>query len=116
MAFHVGQKVVCVDDSDMGWNELLGYAVPMAGQTYTVRDIGPSLGDPSIISIRLEEVKNHEGWTNNHTAFGEPHWRASRFRPIVEKKTETGMAVLREILDRESVNDAIPVVIEIVVK
>lgn len=90
MAFRVGQEVVCIDDSApaCGFGE-----TPKKGETYVISRIGDSsLGSPNFIDV--------DGVKPNHPDY--PGFRSSRFRPIIKKSTDTGMAILREILDRES--------------
>lgn len=104
MAFRVGQKVVCVDDS--GWESWrASWLLPVTGTTYTIRSIGHAYtNETQEPCIRLEELRNREAQVPGQ----EPNFRASRFRPLVERKTETGMAILREILDRESHQNRAP--------
>lgn len=93
-AFRIGQKVVCVDDA--GWaNYANSKNRPYRGCTYTVASIDGEY-------IGLEEVFP---WQDGRDSSS---YLASRFRPVVERKTETGMAILREILDRESHHDRAP--------
>lgn len=94
MAFRVGQKVVCVDASP-GRH---GYAPRYVneGEVYTVSRLTISNDGPA---LRLIEVNfDPLDWLLCH-----------RFRPVVEKSTDTGMAILREILDRETIKDDKPV-------
>lgn len=87
--FHVGQKVVCVDDSPVA----LWPAPFKKGEIVTVS--GPS-NSPNC--IRLVEYPEGSG-----PAAG---YYASRFRPLVEKKTD--ISVFTEILKRETVDDRAP--------
>lgn len=95
MAFHVGQKVVCVDDAIGDHTHLKELIL---GEIYTIRG-----NDPESITngVLLEEIRLPiiKPWKL------EMSFRASRFRPIVEKKytTEAGMTILREILERETI-------------
>lgn len=100
--FWIGQKVVCVDDSPSddprcgpGGDWVPNY--PKRGQIYTVRGIS------NTGSIVLDEIMNPIREFLGGDA--EAHWKPHRFRPLVEKSTDTGMAILREILDRETVTD-----------
>ena len=100
MSFHVGQKVVCVDDCHLGY----GRRVPdldwiVKGEIYTV-SCTPFLNGWGNFAIHLTERPNKRAKTGFHI---------SRFRPVIERKTETGMAILREIIDRESHQDKPPV-------
>lgn len=67
MTFRVGQKVVCVDTS---WPWALGGIVC----TISALDVAPS-GKPTIWASELGARPEDGGWY------------ASRFRPIVERKT-----------------------------
>lgn len=87
MTFHVGQKVVCVNGNA---------PYLLTGQIYTVLSVEPQFLEVDCIP------------TGGHPSMNR-HWLKCRFRPIVDKKTETGMAILREILDRESHQDKVPV-------
>jgi hypothetical protein len=112
MVFHVGQKVVCVDADDTSAH---GRKELSEGSVYTVRWVGqndrkhparPELSNT--VGVRLIEIP-----IRSH---GDNPFSALRFRPLVSKSTETGMAILREILDRENVDDKVSDVIEIVFK
>ena len=108
MAFHIGQKVVCVDARETG----IDRNVLTKGAVYTVRWIGPRASThPTLpemntpLAIRLIEVPRR---THSDNPFS-----IARFRPVVEKSTESGMAILREILDRETIKDDKPVKIPV---
>lgn len=77
MSFHVGQKVECIDASLPAnpWHR----AHPLVkGSIYVVTEVNAHSGYVSIDgSLRL--------------------WEQRRFRPITERSTETGMAILRRI-------------------
>lgn len=88
MAFHVGQKVVCVDaDSpvpgeapDSVWGT--GEAV-VTGQTYTVRRFYLRKGHPT---LWLDEVcRNPSSVVHWGVDVGYGAWR---FRPVIERKTD----------------------------
>lgn len=112
MSFHIGQKVVCVRNTPVG--QELRYATGrrsnkiQIGQVYTVREIDTrAMHLHGVATVRLVEVINDTRMTS--VGEWEPGYPASCFRPVVERKTETGMAILREILDRESHQDKPPV-------
>lgn len=102
MAFRVGQKVVRV-----------------GGRTDHT-PFGPPLGVPCTISniyvdgdfeemIEIAEYPSPDGEISRQT--GQPlqaGFRAKFFRPVIERKTDAGMAILREILERESHQDRVP--------
>ncbi len=109
MAFHVGQKVVCIDANfspdwhTIPWSTTGTLAIlPTQGTIYTVRgskiwhfkDSGDQLG------LYLNEVVNPPG--NFKWGKMEHPFAAWRFRPVVERNTEAGMAVLRKIADDAS--------------
>lgn len=88
MAFHVGQKVVCVDVSaPLAGKTIRGSLVNAnlngltLGATYTVRGFGISWTDGSA-GIYLDEIVRiaHEG--------AEITFAARRFRPVIERKTD----------------------------
>jgi hypothetical protein len=90
MAFRVGQKVVCVDANSNdprcgpGWR-----ADPLRnGAIYTIAGFGTSkFGETCLL---LEEAKN--------TAMHQYGYHPRRFRPLTERSTEAGMAILRSYL------------------
>jgi hypothetical protein len=77
--WHVGMKVVCVDD-DADWT----YHAPIkAGQTYTIRSVWPHPYTAEI-GVCLREVTNPV-----HPEAGiEIGYEARRFRPLVARKTD----------------------------
>jgi len=81
MAFRVGQKVVCVDDSDWVASLLNMPNRPVRGRVYTVRGLYEN-------AIYLEEISNppQARWKNGDVA--EACFFARRFRPVVERKTD----------------------------
>lgn len=110
MAFNIGQKVVCVDASihpehERPWLEydrdLEGLTL---GQIYTIRDIGFSVFDDHPV-VWLEEIRRRKA--HPHAGFKEaPYW-IGRFRPLQERSTETGMAILRKILKGAKVDEQV---------
>jgi len=81
MSFHVGQKVVCVDDRETNliglWRE--GFR-PVKGKVYTVSATGLTHPfDPQELPCILVEELSRRVF--------EPIW-AHRFRPIVSRKTD----------------------------
>lgn len=86
--FYTGQKVVCVDDGHedafIRWYD--GTKI-VKGQTYTVRNTGTTVfGTPG---IRLMEVEltGVNGY-NTGLPFKDNLYKQSRFRPLVERKTD----------------------------
>jgi hypothetical protein len=73
MVFRVGQKVVCIEDRPI-YGGVWRDDVPVKGNVYTIARIRPGVyGD--YVSFDLVELKSRIGY------------RASRFRPVVERKT-----------------------------
>jgi hypothetical protein len=108
MAFRVGQKVVCVDDVECSWfdfGEDTRPNHPKKGGVYTVRWSGPFTFDVGVrAGVYLVEIENPKFlWDVGE--FCEAAFGADRFRPVVEQSTNAGMAILREILDRETTHE-----------
>jgi len=85
--FHIGQKVVLVDDS---WHQPNWHLIPnkpIKGEVYTIRAM--YMADRSeghMLSFLLEEIQNPPvQW---HTGKDEGSFPSYRFRPLVEKKTD----------------------------
>lgn len=99
MTFHVNQKVVCVET----WNlngEGHGHEIgPVKGVIYTIKEIGVGLSPrcPDTTAVRLIEIVNPA--VAYREGVYEPSFKATRFRPLVIKSTETGMAILRRALE-----------------
>ena len=82
MAFHVGQKVVCVNDTPLvEGGDLSGLK---KGRIYTVREVGLySPLAPTVPCIRIKEI------TNRPKIKGvEWPYREYRFKPLEERKTD----------------------------
>lgn len=93
--FRVGQKVVCVDASSRqgySWHD----DAPIEGAVYTVSGnfVGAD-GTPIIHLIELRRSAEAVFWYGPETGY-----RASRFRPIVDRKTD--ISVFQEILRKVS--------------
>jgi len=98
MAFRVGMKVVCIYAGR--WDAVSAYGDeiwPVKDQVYTIRSIQdyPSHG---LTGLRLAEIRNP---VRNYPPNGlmEPSFLSDRFRPVVDRKTDTGMAILKKILE-----------------
>lgn len=73
MTFRVNQKVECVDDS----LDVFGRPIHVTkGEKYTVAGVFDFFGRPAILLAEVFPGEDGSGWF------------ASRFRPIVEPKTE----------------------------
>lgn len=93
MNFRVGQKVVCVDMNTYGrLSRWKGERVPNADQVYTIRAVFVSDDGLDEVGVLLEEIRNPINWTGQEFGF-----LASRFRPVVERKTD--ISTFTKILD-----------------
>lgn len=92
MMFRVGEKVICIDD-DFAVSREDWEVYPQLNGIYTIRWIDP--GDDACF-LWLVEIVNpiaeYEG------EIGEASFDAENFRPLVERKTETGFKILEGIL------------------
>lgn len=88
MAFRVGQKVVCVEAWSrygLGRGDEIG---PTQDSIYTIREIGVGLHPtcPDELHVRLDEIVNPV--IEYKCGKYEVAFRATRFRPVVERKTD----------------------------
>lgn len=105
MAFRIGQKVVCIDQKNSSLSDVRHSLALQEGNIYTIRAVGLIHGrDPAKNPCVLIEERARQDGADEDC----PIW-ASRFRPLIEKYTASGMAILREIIDRENINDKPPV-------
>lgn len=88
MAFRVGQKVVCVDaggDLDGRSPGIWAKGEEIVdGQIYTIHSMFPHPAD-GVLCLRLHEVKRDPAAL---IMWGHDGYAASRFRPVVERKTD----------------------------
>ena len=99
MNFHVGQRVVCINDRPRAGGNAGkgGETLPKAGTTYTIRELVPAGPLCRNDCVRLEEIVNA---VRRYTAAsGERVWveltfRADRFRPIRTTNIEVFTAML----------------------
>ena len=86
MTFHVGQKVVCVDD---GPGQLRGTRVwerPIVnGQIYTIRWVGIA---PYYNRLGVRLVGVDRGPDKFNREWDDMPLNAHRFRPLIERKTD----------------------------
>lgn len=82
MSFHIGQRVVCINDQmDGGATRWKDATYPVFGQIYTVRGMAVL---PGGLILRLEEIICPTfGRDNEEAGFGADH-----FRPVIERKTD----------------------------
>lgn len=93
--FHIGQKVVCVDDD---WSHPLRHevmTVPQKNIVYEVRGFDPSAREADF--IWLVEICNPPVYG------AEPSFAATSFRPLISRSTESGMSILRGILNGQRI-------------
>lgn len=111
--FRVGMRVICVDakfpDPNGGYGDEV---LPENRCAYTIRDIGihPDPAYQEFASVLLEEIVNKaRPYTNTDRIVRtfEPRFRATRFRPLVTKSTETGMSILRGISNGQRIPEKV---------
>lgn len=93
---YVGQKVVCVDDTEnlSKWNCIYGEIKPILNKIYTIRELVVYYDS---FGYRLVEIINKPGWYGNPFVFkAEQFFDSFRFRPV--QSTETGMKILKGLL------------------
>lgn len=99
MSFHVGQKVVCVDNGERAQgpnhHRLISSYLEI-GTTYTIRKIS----NRKLALVWLRGV-NRAG-PYNGGIWGDGGFFSDRFRPLIERSTDTGMAILRKVADDAS--------------
>lgn len=86
--FVVGQKVVLVRDFDPGVRADAAQdniILPEKGAVYTIRDIGLYCDEPI---VWLNEIVNEPRFYIDIFDVAEQGFDATRFRPVVEKKTD----------------------------
>lgn len=84
--WHVGMKVVCVDDEP--WPEFKSEMDGLtSGQVYTIRKVGldPYPGFPGV-GVWLDEI--HRPLDKGFEQYGEASFSAARFRPVQTRKTD----------------------------
>lgn len=101
--FHVGQKVVCVDNGPdcFGHAKWLDNDAPIVGHVYTIRRC--FLDDDNHPIVWLDEIKRGPIARN---IWGEAiGYHSIRFRPVIERKTDISVftAMLAPTSNRELV-------------
>jgi hypothetical protein len=94
--FRIGQKVVCVD----GLVRWPPSRPKKNGEVYTIIDKGRSYFDGGTPVVYLAEIKNTPPRFNGRDV----GYKARRFRPVVEKSNDAGMAVLKKMLEPTKVD------------
>lgn len=99
MAFRTGQEVVCIDDQSR------------LGRSHLETDGITRIGSGSVYKVSISTTR--DGFAAVHlVGIRRPHgqaYYADRFRPLMRKSTDIGMAILTEILDRETIKDDKPI-------
>lgn len=95
--FHVGQKVVCVDDKN--WRaRFFMEKLPIQGEVYTIRGFFEALDG---LRIWLEEIKNEKHHYADH-GFMESPFLLRRFRPVHKTDISIFTAMLNPITKKEN--------------
>lgn len=105
MTFHVGQKVVCVDDDETRYRVFAAAGLHFDGNlnglkkgaVYTVRAVGHYAPYPGLLCLWLVEIERPIIHLIQ-IVHGEAPYVAARFRPVVERKTDISIFVA--MLDR----------------
>lgn len=103
MAFRVGMKVVCIDDSDhlertppLGFKWAGDLDGLTEGKVYTIRSIysHPVTGD---LGVEINEIVRAYVATAAYHVSGFAAWR---FRPLVTRSQAQDIAMIRELVER----------------
>ena len=101
--FHVGQKVVCINDTFKNVSIDQGIR---KGQVYTIRWVGPyrHYVDGDFIGVKLAEI--HRGNDDGPEGYGaaDMPYRATRFRPLLRDQ----LGALRDRLLRKPKTQHLP--------
>lgn len=104
--FHVGLKVVCINDD---WGDPAPYValqmiMPVKGVIYTLRELDiaqccPRHGDKLFVCLKEIDNSHLIGRCDPNERPYEPMFGADHFRPLTdaERKAETGMTMLRAL-------------------
>lgn len=88
-----GDRVVCISNchsvstARASWLFGKGMTLPQRGSVYSIRCIGPTVGDPKRFSLRLREIVNPPLIVEG-VHIGEVCWAADAFRPVVHRATD----------------------------
>jgi hypothetical protein len=91
MNFRVGQRVVCVDDANFTHKD--NGATIHKGQVYVVRGLAREENGPGLYLEGVFQRARRGGPFDGE----ELAWKANRFRPVVERKTD--ISTFTQILD-----------------
>lgn len=107
--FRVGQKVTPIkrelsdyERQSTASAKKRGVIFPQVGSVYTIRDYYSCVrrDGAEIRVIRLVEIRNDPGMMFFDGSVGEIGFDASCFRPVVERGTDLGMSILRNLLNK----------------
>lgn len=104
MSFHVGQKVICVDDSPNPHCEDVLPNRPVKGAFYTVRSLHVEPHITNAYGVRLHELINPEFNFDGGPAY-EWSFNSARFRPVVERKTD--ISAFTAMLDEQKASEPV---------
>jgi hypothetical protein len=96
MKWHIGQKVVCIDDTPRAGQIVTGN-IPKKDVIYTIRGIYESKKQPGQIALILNEITNDIHPTLGH----ERGFYAWRFRPVDEDWAEGILNKVAEEIEEE---------------
>lgn len=94
MTFRVGQKVVCIKRGP--WKKMHAREIgPTYGDILTIRGI---TDDRHGVYLRFYEIRNPPVSTDPDTGcLDEAKFNAKGFRPLIERPTDTGFAILKRL-------------------
>lgn len=105
MTFHVGQKVVCVDDQD---THVDGIQELERGKIYTVRWVGQQEAyrtydyrwQRAYLGVRLVEISPR----GDCAVVWDTPFCVTRFRPVQERKRETSIECFKKLLNPQRID------------
>jgi len=102
--FHVGQKVVCINNkADAGFVWVKGTR-PTLNAIYTVRAVG--ITTYNNVGLRLNEIiLSGYHCCYSHKRFEDAFYRADRFKPVIEKKTD--ISIFTQLLTPSKIKEPV---------
>lgn len=103
MAFHVGQKVACIKRGSWSYRidgraTMFGEICPNCGDILTIREM---IVSDDTLFLRFKEIQNPLCEYRN--GLSECKFAASRFRPVIERKTDISIFTKMLMPNLESV-------------
>lgn len=106
--FHVGQKVVCIDDDKTppaGHVVLTDMIFPVIGRIYTIREIRlGAVGNMPCVALDEIPFQVVEVLVDNEVKVGDVVFNAEAFRPLVSRKTD--ISIFKAMLNPK--HEAVP--------